>query len=118
MAENKVSGQVEQRTHGIHNKGYAGRVLRRHNARNTERRGNSNGRGNRKGAGNSGRKPDTADGKTEKTISNYEDNKFSNGYIANRKEAARQDRLNTVKQEYQTSDEYLDNFEFDERSGR
>lgn len=55
---------------------------------------------------------------TEQTINNYEDNKFSNGYIANRKETARQDRLNTVKQEYQTSDEYLDNFEFDERSGR
>lgn len=55
---------------------------------------------------------------TQATIDNYENNTHSNPYIGNRKEAARQDRLKVMKESYQTSDEYLDNFEFDERSGR
>ncbi len=52
---------------------------------------------------------------TDKTINNYDTQKKDNPYIENRKQTTALDRL---EGEYQSSDEYLSQFEFEERGGR
>lgn len=52
---------------------------------------------------------------TQEAIENYDKGKVGQEYIKNRKAEAVKDR---VASDYQTSDEYADQFEWDERSGR
>lgn len=52
---------------------------------------------------------------TDKTVENYDTQKKDNPYIKNRLQTSANDRLSG---EYQSADEYLSQFEFEERSGR
>lgn len=52
---------------------------------------------------------------TETTINNYDTQKKENPYIENRKSTTARDRIDS---EYQTADEYISQFEYNERGGR
>jgi hypothetical protein len=52
---------------------------------------------------------------TETTVNNYDTQKKENPYIENRKATTAKDRVDS---EYQTADEYISQFEYNERGGR